>query len=462
MISPAEHARRREALSQEVGAPVLLVGNGRRARNLPLTPLPFRQDSTFLYFTGCTAPGAAALLVDGRTTLFLDPPAEDDALWHGHATTLEEERARHGVDAVRPLATLAQACAPHRGRLQTLAVPDLAQSHLAESLTGVALAYPGVAGSEPLVDAVIRQRRTRSEAEVDEMRAAMRVTDQAHRAAMAATRPGGHEARIRAVFDGVIMAAGLTNAYGSIVTVRGEVLHNEHYVNSLEAGQLLLLDGGAEAASGYATDITRTWPVTGRFSGRQRAAYEAVLAAQEESIALCTAGRRYREVHEASCRVLARFLADEGLLRCSPDAAVEAGAHAVFFPHGVGHLIALDVHDLENFGDRACYDPRYARSADFGTAWLRIDLDLEPGMVVTVEPGFYVVPAILADPTLRERFDAQIDFEAARAWEGFGGIRIEDDVLVRDQGPEVLSAAIPKAVAAVEALVGSAPTAALL
>lgn len=460
MIPVTEHARRREVLSAEVRAPVLLVGNGRRSRNLPLTPLPFRQDSTFLYYTGCTSPGAAALIVDGRTTLFLEPPAEDDALWHGHATTLAEERDRHGVEAVRPLAELAEACAPHRGRLQTLAVPDLAQSHLAERLTGVALSYPELAGSEPLVDAVIRQRRTRSEAELAEMRAAMQVTERAHRAAMAATRPGGHEARIRAVFDGVIMAEGLTNAYGSIVTVRGEVLHNEHYVHPLEAGQLLLLDGGAEAPSGYATDITRTWPVSGRFSARQRAAYEAVLAAQAVSIDLCTPGRRYREVHQASCLVLARFLADEGLLRCSPEAAVEAGAHAVFFPHGVGHLIALDVHDLENFGDRACYDPRYARSTDFGTAWLRIDLDLEAGMVVTVEPGFYVVPAILADATLRERFAAQVDFEAARGWEGFGGIRIEDDVLVGEGRPEILSAAIPKAVDAVEAVVGSAPVAA--
>ena len=455
MIPAAEHARRREHLSQRVGAPILLVGNGIRSRNLPLTPLPFRQDSTFLYYTGCAAPGAAALIEEGRTTLFMDPPAEDDALWHGRVTTLAQHRETLGVEDVRPLSTLAEACAPLAGRLQTLAVPDAEQTRLAARLTDQPLDYPHSPGSDALVDAVIAQRKVRSEVELAELRATMLVTDRAHRAAMAATRPGSHEAIIRAVFDGTVMAAGLTNAYGSIVTVRGEILHNDHYVNPLEDGQLLLLDGGAEAASGYATDITRTWPVSGRFSPRQRAAYEAVLAAQEASIALCTVGRRYREVHETTCLVLARFLADEGLLRCSPEAAVEAGAHALFFPHGVGHLIALDVHDLENFGDRACYDPRYSRSNDFGTAWLRIDLDLEAGMVVTVEPGFYVVPAILDDATLYARFKGLVDFQRARDWVGFGGIRIEDDVVIHADGPEVLSAAIPKSIDAIEAIVGS-------
>jgi len=454
MITATEHAARRTVLSEAVEGPILLVGNGERSRNLPLTPLPFRQDSTFLYYTGCHMPGAAALLVDGQATLFAAPPADDDALWHGVVETLDEAAQRLGFDHARPLSELEETVSGLSG-LQTLSVPDPEQTRLASQLTGLDLAYPGRAGSGVLVDAVISQRRRRSPAELDEMRAAVEVADVAHRAAMAITRPGAHECEIRAIFDGTVMAHGMAHPYGSIVTVQGEVLHNFRYVNRLEEGQLLLLDGGAETPSGYASDITRTWPVSGRFTGRQRAAYEAVLAAQEAAIDLVRPGIRYRDVHLTACRVLSTFLADEGLLRCSPEAAVTAGAHAVFFPHGVGHLIGLDVHDLENFGDRACYDPRYSRSEDFGTAWLRIDLDLEPGMVVTVEPGFYVVPAILHDPTLRERFAKLVDFEAALSWTGFGGIRIEDDVAVTAGAPDVLSASIPKTPSELEGLVGT-------
>jgi Xaa-Pro aminopeptidase len=230
------------------------------------------------------------------------------------------------------------------------------------------------------------------------------------------------------------------------VTVRGEVLHNFNHVNTAQAGQLLLLDGGAEAQSGYATDVTRTWPVSGRFEARQLAAYEAVLASQLSGIEKVRSGTRYRDVHMQSALVLAQFLADEGLVKCSPEVAVEAGAHALFFPHGVGHLIGLDVHDMENFGDRASYPPGRARSSQFGTGYLRLDLDLEPGMVVTVEPGFYVVPAILEDPSLRAQFSDLVDFDKAEDWNGFGGIRIEDDVAVTADAPEVITGSIPKTV----------------
>ncbi|MEL6349821.1 MAG: M24 family metallopeptidase, partial [Myxococcota bacterium] len=287
----------------------------------------------------------------------------------------------------------------------------------------------------------------------DEMKSAVAATNAAHRAAMSATRPGSHEQQIAAIFSGVIAAHGLTCAYDSIVTVRGEVLHNFHYDNPLEAGQLLLLDGGAEARSGYANDVTRTWPVSGTFDGRQKAAYEAVLAAQRAAIEMIRPGVRYRDVHMKAAHVLATFLADEGLLTVGPDDAVENGAHAVFFPHGVGHLIGLDVHDLETFGDRVHYASGRTRSEQFGTAYLRLDLDLQAGMVVTIEPGFYVVPAILADDALMARFDAMVDRNRAAEWIGFGGIRIEDDVAVTADGYDVITARIPKTVADVEAAV---------
>ncbi|MCA9568908.1 MAG: M24 family metallopeptidase, partial [Myxococcales bacterium] len=199
----------------------------------------------------------------------------------------------------------------------------------------------------------------------------------------------------------------------------------------------------------------RPMPVSGRYTPRQRAAYDAVLAAQHASIAKCRAGVRYREVHDTSSLVLARFLADEGLITCSPEAAVETGAHALFFPHGVGHLLGMDVHDLENYGDLPAYPRGASRPDQFGTAFLRLDLPLEPGWVVTVEPGFYVVPAILHDPVLRERFAGQVDFGRAEGWLGFGGIRIEDDIAVTHGAPENLTAAVPTDPDVIESLVGT-------
>jgi Xaa-Pro aminopeptidase len=407
--------------------------------------VPFRQDSSFLYFTGCTHPGAALLIVDGSSVLYLPEPAEDDALWHGAVHTIEELAEELGFTQARPSRCLEEDTEMLQG-IATVAIPDLAQNLRASTLTGTALNFGKENGDDGLIDAIIGFRRRLSEQELDEMRATAVVTEAAHRAAMAATHPGVHEQIIAATFQDVVVRNGLSLAYPSIVTVRGEVLHNFNYVNTAQAGQLLLLDGGAEAQSGYATDVTRTWPVSGHFEARQLAAYEAVLASQLSGIEKVRAGTRYRDVHMQSALVLAQFLADEGLVKCSPEVAVEAGAHALFFPHGVGHLIGLDVHDMENFGDRASYPPGRARSSQFGTGYLRLDLDLEPGMVVTVEPGFYVVPAILEDPSLRAQFSDLVDFDKAEDWNGFGGIRIEDDVAVTADAPEVITGSIPKTV----------------
>ncbi len=432
-----------------VDSPLLLAGNGVRFRNSAY-PLSFRQDSTFLYYTGCSQPDAAVLLADGQSILFLTPPADDDALWHGHSESITQTAAALGFDRVLPRRELAEVCRACSG-LKTIAVPDRGVNDTLSRLTGQAVAFRSAPGDESLIAAIITQRRILGSEEVAQMQQATAATSAGHRAAMAVTRPGGHEREVAAVFNAMVAARGCVPAYGAIVTVRGEVLHNEHYVNPLQSGQLLLLDGGAESPGGYATDVTRTWPVSGTFSGRQRAAYEAVLAAQEASIALVRPGVRYRDVHTASCRVLARFLLDEGLLRGSVDAVLEAGAHALFFPHGVGHLIGLDVHDMEGFGDRQAYPPHRSRSEQFGTGYLRLDVDLEAGMAVTIEPGFYVVPAILSDATLTARFAGQLDLAKAREWIGFGGIRIEDDVLTTEADPLVITADIPKTVAQVEA-----------
>jgi Xaa-Pro aminopeptidase len=220
------------------------------------------------------------------------------------------------------------------------------------------------------------------------------------------------------------------------------------------------MDGGAEVPSGYAADVTRTWPTSGRFSTAQRSVYDIVLRAVRVATEMVRPGVRYRDIHFRAAAVIAEGLAELGLMKGDPARAVERGAHAAFFPHGVGHLLGLDVHDLESFGDRVLYGPGRERSSDFGTKYLRIDLDLEAGMVVTIEPGLYFVPAILRGENFRKKFGDIVDFDRAErfleanAGRGFGGVRIEDDVLVTDDDPDVLTAGIPSAAEDVEAAVG--------
>ncbi len=453
MILPAHHRQRRLDLASRIQDPILLVGNGLRERNAA-NEIPFRQDSTFLWLTGCAQPDAAALLAGDRCTLFLPAPSPDDALWEGRVEPLDAVRERLGVDRVLPLSELDAACASARPK-HSLAVADVQATTLAARLTGLDLAWRRQPGPAALVHAVGQLRNRKAPEEIAELEAAAAATEATFRACMSATAPGQTEASMAALFEGILSMQGCDTSFPTISTVRGEVLHNRHRVNTLEVGQLLLMDGGAEVASGYAADVTRTWPVSGRFEPRQRAAYQAVLEAEQAAIACCQPGRRYREAHFAAARVIARFLADEGLVTCSPDAAVEAGAHALFFPHGVGHLLGLDVHDLEDLGDAIAYAPGRERSAAFGTRFLRLDLDLEPGFYVTIEPGFYIVQPILEHPDLRERFAGMVDFDRAAGWYGFGGIRIEDDVLITPEGHRVLTAGIPKTVVELEAIVGS-------
>ena len=266
---------------------------------------------------------------------------------------------------------------------------------------------------------------------------------------MAATVVGARESEIVAAMLGPMAAAGTTPAYNPIVTARGEVLHNHRHDGTLREGDLLLADVGAESAGGWASDVTRTWPASGTFSTTQRAIYDLVLASQTSAIAAVRPGVRYRDVHLTAARTLTRGLVDLGILRGDVDALVADGVHALFFPHGVGHLIGLDVHDMEDLGDLAGYAEGRARSVQFGLSYLRLDRDLDASMAITIEPGFYRVPAILNGALRKAAGDRVNDAELAR-FSDVRGIRIEDTVLVTEQGADVLTAAIPKDTSAVE------------
>jgi Xaa-Pro aminopeptidase len=460
--SPAQSAaleRRRSALLAALGPQAALVVAGLpHPRNYAANTFPFRPNSHFLYLFGWGPPGAAAVLADGRATVFAPPAADDDALWSGPVPSLGEWAELLGVpvesihgggegDVGRGGGLAAHLAEATRrfGPVATLPAPDAATAEWQSALLGRPVRPGSLTPIDvSLADAVIRLRLAHDAAAVGELAVAAAATARAHAAGLEATRPGLRESAVRGAMEGALIAEGCGTAYGSIVTVHGEVLHNETHHNLLRSGDLILADVGAETASGWAGDVTRTWPVSGRFSTPQAELYDVVLAAQEHVIAAVRPGVRYRDLHLLATATLARGLAALGIVRGDPAERATDGTVALLFPHGVGHLLGLDVHDMEDLGDRAGYAPGRARGTEPGVRYLRLDRDLEPGMAVTVEPGIYFVPAILDTSEVRARFADRLDWATLELFRGARGIRIEDDVLVTPDGHHVLTAAIPK------------------
>jgi Xaa-Pro aminopeptidase len=294
-----------------------------------------------------------------------------------------------------------------------------------------------------LADALLGLRLAHDDAAVAQIRRSVEATTAGHHAGARALRPGVREAAVRAAIEAQFIAAGMTTAYGSIVTTHGEVLHHERSEGTAKEGDLLLVDAGAENSEGWSSDVTRVYPASGRFSATQRAIYDIVLAANRAAIAKVRPGVRYRDIHVEAGRVIVRGLVDLGVLRGDVDGLVERGAYSIFFPHGVGHLLGLDVHDMEDLGDRAGYAEGRTRAERFGDRYLRLDRDLVAGMAVTIEPGFYQVPAILRDEALVGPFKNDLDRDALARFSDVRGIRLEDDVLCTSGDPEILTRAIP-------------------
>lgn len=449
---------RRRALLSTFDGPALVAAGRAPARNYPANPYGFRANSHFLYFAARPMEGAALLFHDGKCTLLAQPPDPEDALWHGPRPTFEALADALGVDDVKSVGDAAQIVGS-LDDVATLPPQDEATARWVSGLLGRTVTAGGGASLEgvdaALADAVIGLRLVHDEAAVAQMRFAAAVSVEAHRAGMRATRPGAGEQATYAAMVDVFRRHGCEDAYPPIVTVHGEVLHQHAHDGATADGDLLLADVGGESPEGWAADITRTWPVGGSYSGSQRAIYDVVLEAQRRAIAAATPGRRYRDVHETAKRALVEGLVELGILRGEVDGLIERGAAALFFPHGVGHIIGLDVHDMEDLGDRAGYAPGRERAEAFGDAFLRLDRDLAPGMAVTIEPGFYLVPGILADERLTAAVGDDLRRDALAAFADVRGIRIEDDVLITDGGNEVLTGALAKEASEVEAIVRS-------
>ncbi len=432
-----------------LSGPAVLSSGLSRPRNFQHNRFPFRAESHFLYLVGRSIEGAALVLERSGPTLYA-PPAEPEAeLWTGPMPSLEDLAREVGL-TVRPIDELqappGAASLPTQDMESALWLSELLDRDLAPG-TGSELEGADV----ELADAMIALRLCHDAGAIEQLRQAALVTELAHRAGLRRTREGLREAAVRAAMEAEITAAGCATAYGSIVSVHGEVLHNERHDGLLGPRDLLLADVGAETPEGFAGDVTRTWPVSGRFSATQRALYEVVLAAQLAAIAAVMPGVRYLEVHRRAGRTLVEGLVALGILRGDIDDLYARGAAALFFPHGVGHLLGIDVHDMEDLGDRAGYAPGRTRAITPGDRYLRLDRDLLPGMCVTIEPGFYQIRPILESVAEVGDLEGALNRQELARYSDVRGIRIEDDVLVTETGAEVLSQGVPKAIEAVEA-----------
>ncbi|WP_299487919.1 aminopeptidase P family protein [Acaryochloris sp. IP29b_bin.137] len=450
------HHRRRQ-LAQQIDQPVLLWSGVSVARNFAANCFPFRASSHFLYFAGLPLQNAVIGLEAGQLTLFWDEPSPEVALWHGPAWSRSALAAQIGAEAHAPLSAV-----PHWAK-QVASLPASTQACRQQQSEWLGRTVLENRSCEPasesarsdlqLAQAMVQLRLQQDDFAQDQLQQAAQITVAAHLQGMKTTLSCPSEAALRAEIESVMMAHQCPTAYASIVTVHGEILHNDVYPHPLEPGDLLLVDAGAETPLGWAADVTRTWPVSGCFSSTQRDLYDIVLAAHDACIAQIAPGLEYRDLHLLAAQIIAAGLVDVGILKGCPDELVERDAYALFFPHGIGHLLGLDVHDMEDLGDLAGYALGRQRCDRMGLRYLRLDRPLQSHMLVTIEPGFYQIPALLNQPNLREQYRDCVNWERLAHFRDVRGIRIEDDVLVTPEGGQVLTSALPTQAAAVEACV---------
>ena len=459
MFPKEVYIQRRNKLRQLMGDQkgiILFLGNADVAFNYTANIYPFRQDSSFLYFFGIDKPNLAAIidLDSGDEIIFGDELTIDDIIWMGSQPSLAEEANEVGVYKTSAFAELdrilKQAISqkrpihflpPYRGEIK----------HLIERLIGIDYLYTVHYASEALIKAVVSLREIKDEYEIQEIERMEQVAYEMHTTAMKMAKPGVKEREIAGTIEGISLSHEGPVSFPVIVTVNGQTLHNISYNNILKKGQLLLVDAGSESKMHYASDITRTTPVGCKFSQLQRDIYQIVLEANKKSIEAIRPNKKYSEVHLLAAKIIAQGLKDLGILKGDVDDMVEQGVHALFFPHGLGHMLGLDVHDMEGLGENYVgYTDTVKRSTQFGLAFLRLAKELKTGFVLTVEPGIYFIPELIDLWHNEGKFIDYINYNKLEDLKTFGGIRIEDNILVTDDGAKVLSQAIPKEVEEVE------------
>jgi Xaa-Pro dipeptidase len=448
--------RRKQLINQVKSGVLLFLGNEESSMNYPANPFRFRQDSTFLYYWGLDFPGLAAIIdVDnGREIIFGDDYTIDDIVWMGSQMTMKEKAHQIGVKETKQYTELGGDIEDlKKSGKQIHYLPQYRPENLIkiEALLGIKVNTVNQNISTDFIKAVVAQRSIKSDAEIKEIEYALSIAYEMHTMAMERTGPGIYEREIAGAMEGIANTMGQGLSFPIIFSIHGETLHNHYHGNLMNEGDIVVNDSGAESFLHYASDITRTIPVKGTFTPQQKEIYEIVLHAQLSAIDSMKPGVKFRDVHLLVAKVITKGLKELGFLKGDIDEAVSEGAHALFFPHGLGHMMGLDVHDMESLGeDFVGYDDNTRRSDQFGLAYLRMGKELKPGHVITVEPGIYFIPELIDLWREKRKFLHFIDYEKVEKYKSFGGIRIEDDVLVTEKGHRVLGKPIPKNIREVE------------
>lgn len=445
MFSKETYINRRKALKELVGnGLVIILGNNDSPANYPNNCYTFRQDSSFLYFFGAKRDGlAGAIDIDNDKEYFLGNDIDiDDIVWYGSVESIRDMADMVGVAQTAPFNKLTELVAQAKQTGQKIHfLPPYRHDHmiLLEDLLGIKPSQQKEASSMELIKAVVTLRSTKSDEEIKEIERACSIGFKMHTTAMKLAQPGVTEHFIGGTIDGIANALGDKVSFSSIVTMHGEILHGAPKMNYLEAGRLLLVDAGAETINNYCSDHTRTTPVSGKFTHRQRDIYTIVEQAHDLALKKAKPGVLWYDVHMDVCRLITNGLKDLGLMKGDTEEAVASGAHALFLPHGLGHMMGMDVHDMENLGQtNVGYDEEIQPSTQFGTASLRMGRRLQKGFVVTDEPGIYFIPDLIDNWKANNINSDFLNFDVIEKYKDFGGIRIEDDVLVTENGVRFL------------------------
>lgn len=445
MFETSVYKNRRARLKEKVKSGlVLILGNGEAPANYTDNTYKFRQDSSFLYFFGLNQPGFAGVIdIDsGDEYLFGNDVDMDDIIWMGPQPSVKDMAARVGVSKTAPFARLADCMktAISQGRrIHFLPPYRFRNMLLLEELLGIRPALVKNYASLELIKAVVDLRSVKEPCEIEEITKACNIGYEMHTAAMRNCKPGVKEQYIAGLIEGIAASYGSMVSFPVILSQNGETLHNHDHSQILQEGRMMLTDAGAEEVSHYCSDFTRTVPVGGKFLTRQKEVYNIVLAANNKAIEIAKPGVTYQYVHLEVCKVLAQGLKDLGLMKGDVNEAVAAGAHALFMPHGLGHMMGLDVHDMEDLGQiYVGYDDETRPIDQFGTSSLRMGRRLQEGFVITDEPGCYFIPALIDQWRAQGMHKEFLNYDKIETFKDFGGIRLEDDILIIPGGSRFL------------------------
>ncbi|MDM1059618.1 aminopeptidase P family protein [Myroides odoratimimus] len=457
MFNTDTYKRRREVLQQNIQAKgiLLFLGNIENPINFADNASHFRQDSTFLYYFGIQQPHLAAIidLDEHKTIVFGDEMSMDTIVWMGRQETLKEKCEKAGVVETRPYADLAIYLATAMSVKRNIHYLPPYQSFnkiLLSELLHISIV--DFKPSVPMIQAIVAQREIKEAQEIVQIEEALKVSNQMHLLAMRMAKPGVKEYEIVSAIQNVAGSHNCELAYNSIVTINGGILHNHYKMNTLQSGKLLLNDSGCETPMGYASDLTRTYPLDKTFTPEQRDLYNVVLNSFEGAKAELKAGVKYKNVHLKACEILAEGLIDLGFMKGNAQDAVANHAHTMFFQCGLGHMMGLDVHDMEDLGEQyvgyTAEDPKDTKQ--FGIKSLRLGKELKAGHVLTVEPGIYFIPELIEMWEAEKKYAEFINYDKVKQFAHFGGIRIEDNFLIKDNGYQCLGPELIRTVAEIE------------